>query len=275
MDKVAALTDAQRSELFEATAGAMGIHPAVAEKDLWVCWVLKKLFASPELKDKLVFKGGTSLSKVFKLIDRFSEDIDLVLNWELLGYGQDKEDPWVKQSSNTKQDAFNREFNQRAAKYMEIKLLPHLKRLFAVVPGVRPEMDPDDPNVINVHYPASFDLAALRPQVKLEIGPLASWVPKDNYKIKPFAAEEYPDVFMIPTARWWRSKLSGHSGKRRRSSISSRIERTRCLPPIHGTTTICISLPAATSKAWHLASETAGGCREFQTAVLAEQVGTI
>jgi len=198
MDKVAALTDAQRSELFEATAGAMGIHPAVAEKDFWVCWVLKKLFASPELKDKLVFKVGTSLSKVFKLIDRFSEDIDLVLNWELLGYGQDKEDPWVKQSSNTKQDAFNREFNQRAAKYMEIKLLPHLKRLFAVVPGVRPEMDPDDPNVINVHYPASFDLAALRPQVKLEIGPLASWVPKDNYKIKPFAAEEYPDVFDDP-----------------------------------------------------------------------------
>lgn len=88
MDKVAALTDAQRSELFEATAGAMGIHPAVAEKDFWVCWVLKKLFASPELKDKLVFKVGTSLSKVFKLIDRFSEDIDLVLNWELLGYGR-------------------------------------------------------------------------------------------------------------------------------------------------------------------------------------------
>ncbi len=49
MDRVAALSDAQRSELFEETARARGILPAIIEKDFWVCWVLKKLFAADQL----------------------------------------------------------------------------------------------------------------------------------------------------------------------------------------------------------------------------------
>ncbi len=198
MDKVAALSNEQRRELFDATAGAMGIHPAVAEKDFWVCWVLKKLFASPQLQGQLVFKGGTSLSKVFKLIQRFSEDIDLVLNWELLGYGKGGQDPWAAQPSGTRQDAFNREFNRRAAVYMKDVLLPQLTALFAVVPGIEPILSDDDPNTIDVRYPAAFKLAALRPQVKLEIGPLASWVPTARYTIQPFAAEHFGQVFADP-----------------------------------------------------------------------------
>jgi len=63
------------------------MNPAIVEKDFWVCWILKHLFAKPALKGQMVFKGGTSLSKVFGLIERFSEDIDLILDWRLLGYG--------------------------------------------------------------------------------------------------------------------------------------------------------------------------------------------
>jgi predicted nucleotidyltransferase component of viral defense system len=88
MDKVAALGDRERSQLFEETAARRSIHPAIIEKDFWVCWVLKKVFGCDELANHVIFKGGTSLSKVHGLIDRFSEDIDLVLNWELLGYGK-------------------------------------------------------------------------------------------------------------------------------------------------------------------------------------------
>jgi predicted nucleotidyltransferase component of viral defense system len=51
------------------------MNPAIVEKDFWVCWILKHLFAEPALKGQMVFKGGTSVSKVFGLIDRFSEDI--------------------------------------------------------------------------------------------------------------------------------------------------------------------------------------------------------
>ena len=53
-----------------------GVPPAIIEKDFWVCWTLEQLFAS-RLVDNLIFKGGTSLSKVYKATERFSEDIDL------------------------------------------------------------------------------------------------------------------------------------------------------------------------------------------------------
>jgi len=102
MDKVAGLSASDRRDLFSASAEAKGIPPAIIEKDFWVCWVLKYLFTSPQLGRHLVFKGGTSLSKVFGLIARFSEDIDLVLNWELLGYGVEGMNPWVSQPSKTR-----------------------------------------------------------------------------------------------------------------------------------------------------------------------------
>jgi predicted nucleotidyltransferase component of viral defense system len=176
MDRVAALSDAQRSELFEETARAQHILPAIIEKDFWVCWVLKKLFGSDHLASNLVFKGGTSLSKVYGLIDRFSEDIDLVLNWDLLGYGKDASDAWEEMPSNTKQDQFNEQFNQRAASYIRETLGPQIEQLLASCPGIRVVVSESEAQVIDIHYPASFQAAALRPEVKLEIGPLASWV---------------------------------------------------------------------------------------------------
>ena len=58
-------------ELFQEAGILRGMSPAIVEKDFWVCWVLKRLFADPELKNQMVFKGGTSLSKVFGLIVQF------------------------------------------------------------------------------------------------------------------------------------------------------------------------------------------------------------
>ncbi|MCU1252570.1 MAG: hypothetical protein JWQ49_5599 [Edaphobacter sp.] len=89
MDKIAAGPASDRRDLFQESASRLGMNPAIVEKDFWVCWILRLLFAEPTLKDQMVFKGGTSLSKVFGLIDRFSEDIDLVLDWRLLGYHQE------------------------------------------------------------------------------------------------------------------------------------------------------------------------------------------
>jgi hypothetical protein len=145
-----------------------------------------------------VFKGGTSLSKVYRIIDRFSEDIDLVLNWELLGYGKDEQDPWAEQASKTQLDKFNNEFNERAALYIEDTLFPTLKNLFQICPEVQPEISTKEQQVINIRYPAAFKLSAIRPEVKLEIGPLASWVPSDHHVITPYAAEDFPKVFDDP-----------------------------------------------------------------------------
>ena len=71
MDKIATGSATDRRDLFGESASQLGMNPAIVEKDFWVCWILKHLFAEPALKGQMVFKGGTSLSKVFGLIDRF------------------------------------------------------------------------------------------------------------------------------------------------------------------------------------------------------------
>lgn len=106
MDKVARLPAQQRSELFSETATQKGTTPAVVEKDFWVTWVLNRLFQEPDLARLLMFKGGTSLSKVYNLIERFSEDIDLVLDWRVLG----RDDP-LAERSKTKQAQLNAAIN--------------------------------------------------------------------------------------------------------------------------------------------------------------------
>jgi len=198
MDKVSELSRDDRRDLFVQTARDLGFDPAVVEKDFWVCWVLKRLFQSPELSKQLVFKGGTSLSKVHHLIERFSEDIDLVLDWQLLGYGKGGDDPWATVRSNTQLDKSNREFNRKAADYIRETLCPQIERLTQTTAGIRCVIPDDEPQVIEIHYEASLQLSALRPNVKLEIGPLASWVPSIRSTVRPYAADAFPKLFDDP-----------------------------------------------------------------------------
>ena len=111
MINIANINENDRTALFQNTAAKMGMTDAIIEKDFWVCYMLDYLFHRLEWKDHIAFKGGTSLSKAYGLIERFSEDIDLILDWRVLGYGIDE--PW-EQRSNTKQDIFNKEANTRA-----------------------------------------------------------------------------------------------------------------------------------------------------------------
>ena len=73
MRKIACLSDDDRRELFRNTADKMGLNDAIVEKDFWVCFTLDYLFHRCPWKDSITFKGGTSLSKAFNLISRFSE----------------------------------------------------------------------------------------------------------------------------------------------------------------------------------------------------------
>jgi predicted nucleotidyltransferase component of viral defense system len=79
MQRFINLTDAEKNELFIRTASATNISPILLEKDFWVSWLLNHIFQMSIAKD-LVFKGGTSLSKCFGLIKRFSEDIDITID---------------------------------------------------------------------------------------------------------------------------------------------------------------------------------------------------
>ena len=199
MDNIAAGSASDRRDLFQESASRLGMNPAVVEKDFWVCWILKLLFAEPTLKNQMVFKGGSSLSKVFGLIDRFSEDIDLVLDWRLLGYDQaGANDPFHATSSKSKQSRYNLEMNAKAVAYIRETLLSQLNSLFAPISGVVARIDEVDPQTVNVFYPAAFAAEYIRPAVRLEIGPLASWVPSSPHSIKAYAAQTFPEAFTNP-----------------------------------------------------------------------------
>lgn len=189
MESVARLSSTQRRELFSETAARKGMAPAIVEKDFWVCWTLGRLFAHPDLSRLLMFKGGTSLSKVFNLIERFSEDIDLILDWRVV-IGEDA--PLATRSA-TKQEALNRAIDAKALDYIAGELLATVAQ--AISPICRCELAHDDHHALNVGYPAAFSDEYLRPEVRLEIGPLAAWLPFDSYKIRPYAAEVFPRLF--------------------------------------------------------------------------------
>ena len=234
MDKVANLTADQRQELFQATATKRGLNPAIVEKDFWVCWVLKQLFTDPRLKTRLVFKGGTSLSKVFRLIDRFSEDIDLVLDWRLFGYGNGQRDPFQEFPSNTQRVRFNQEINEKAAQYIADTLIADLNHLFSKCAGVKASLDPADSQAVDIGYPAAFSEAYLRPEVRLEIGPLASWVPSHDHIIRPYAAEDFAKVFSAPECpvvaidaerTFWEKATILHQQAHRTNEMPSRYSR--------------------------------------------------
>jgi len=187
MDKVASLSIEKRGDLFTQTAANRGMTPAVVEKDFWVSWVLKRLHQHDELARLLMFKGGTSLSKVYQLIDRFSEDIDLILDWRALN----DEDP-MAQRTRTQQQKFNEAINKQA----RIFIADHLFALVTdVLDGICQCEIEEDPYVINIQYPGSFSDDYLRPEVRLEIGPLAAWSPFEEKEISCYAAEEFPAVF--------------------------------------------------------------------------------
>lgn len=107
MRNIALLSKVDREVLFSRTAEKMKMHPSIVEKDFWVCFMLDHLFHDCLYKDAFVFKGGTSLSKSYHVIERFSEDIDLILDWRKL---IDNTNPWDERSK-TKQDQYNKEIN--------------------------------------------------------------------------------------------------------------------------------------------------------------------
>src|ERR1700684_2663564 len=102
MDDFVKLKAEERKVFFAGTSGPRNMTAQIVEKDFWVCWTLKELFRLAEIGEHLIFKGGTSLSKVFKIINRFSEDIDVSIDRSWLGFGGANE-PEAGSSNKEKQ----------------------------------------------------------------------------------------------------------------------------------------------------------------------------
>ena len=93
MDHFALVPAPERATVFREVAARLKLGSAlIIEKDFWVCWTLQRIFSSQTLPGPL-FKGGTSLSKVYRVIERFSEDVDIVLDRHALGFTGDQDPP--------------------------------------------------------------------------------------------------------------------------------------------------------------------------------------
>lgn len=196
MFDIAKLPDKDRAALFHNTAIKCKMKDAIVEKDFWVCWTMNYLFNYSPWRDHFVFKGGTSLSKGYGLIERFSEDIDIILNWCLLGYSKDE--PWQKRS-NTQQDKINKEVDIRCADFLREIIKPQLEQDFGRMLNQAFSLNifEEDPQTIAFKYPQLFLDDSILRAIRLEIGALAAWTPSQNVTIMPYAAEQYPQVFKI------------------------------------------------------------------------------
>ena len=194
MYRIAKVSNEERQILFRNTSQKIGIHEAIVEKDFWVCFMLDYLFHRCKWKEAFTFKGGTSLSKCYSLINRFSEDIDLILDWRVLGYTLNE--PWETRS-NTQQDRFNKEANEKAEVFLQNELLPVLQADLVEILGENFTLyiDDTDRQTICFAYPKIFTNDGILQIIRLEIGALAAWTPSKEKVIKPYVAEMYPNVF--------------------------------------------------------------------------------
>ncbi len=197
MYDIARLPSEEREILFKNTAAKKGLPEAIIEKDFWVCFVLEYLFNRSLWKERLAFKGGTSLSKAYDLIQRFSEDIDLMLDWRVLGYSYNE--PW-EDRSKTKQLKFNEDSLDRLFAFLRNDFLPIFKTDMSELLGAEADVfiTDDDAGTVNFSYPSSFKDTYVLRVIRLEIGALGAWTPTQPVKIRSYAAEYYPRIFKIP-----------------------------------------------------------------------------
>lgn len=185
-----------RRDAFAIAAERRGLLPLVIEKDFWVCWTLERLFGLPDFGEHLLFKGGTSLSKVYGLIQRFSEDIDLSLSRTALGEGL----------ADPEQAASNSQRKQRAALLVAAfhqavtdRLLPALHASIAEQlgnAGWALTQDAIDPGTLHFAYPrvSEGELIYIRPEVRIELGGRNDDWPAENLSVTAYVAQDLPQI---------------------------------------------------------------------------------
>jgi len=160
---------------------ALGIKPYYLEKDVWICWVLKELFSLPK---KMAFKGGTSLSKCFGLIDRFSEDVDVTIDFREFFPNLDLS----KESKNalkTKRERIKDEVN----KYVVNTVIPRLQQSFSTEFNDTLRYKFEDGEKLYIYYPTVFEPKVddyVKNNVLIEFGGSNKTEPNEEQIVKPY-----------------------------------------------------------------------------------------
>jgi len=201
-DQVLSTDEETRAGLFTTTGIRIGSTPQNIEKDFWVCWTLDALFNGlPVGGPRLLFKGGTSLSKGFGLISRFSEDIDITVF-----RGDLKVDATVEELgtlSSKKRTARLNEIAGACQAYIQGPLLEELTAIVATsaartgLPSDRFQVrvDEDDDQTLLVWYPAASPVDAyVRPAIKIELGAKSALDPNTIQTIRPYVDDDAPGL---------------------------------------------------------------------------------
>jgi len=225
----------------EQAQDKLGLPPATIEKDFWVCWTLKKLFDLSEWGEHLTFKGGTSLSKGWGLIERFSEDIDIVINRDALGFGNDMAPDRATSRKQTQKrlDAL-KEASQDCINKI---LLPLLREAISLeMPPELPwqlylSLDDPESQTLLLTYPTAFadQMAYLGQEVKIELGARSDTEPTQDVDIRPYLVDAFPDLFersrfsvkaVSPERTFWEKAMLLHEetfrppGKKRQARMA-------------------------------------------------------
>ncbi len=195
-----ALDAADRALAFEQAALRRQCSPVMVEKDFWVSWLQRELFA--ESHGSLVFKGGTSLSKVFGVIDRFSEDIDLCLTPALVGTDERLFDGL---ESRARRNAAMNDLQALCERYTRETLAPQLEGRIRRALGKSEagdwllfdvELSSRTP-VLLFRYPSlqPTGFEYLPRSVKLEPGSLTDQQPVGRHSVRPWVADDFPAAF--------------------------------------------------------------------------------
>ncbi len=179
-----------QKELFNQISAKTGLPPFAVEKDAWVTLALRMLFTSI-LKEHIVFKGGTSLSKCYNLINRLSEDIDIAIDRKFLGFSGDLTSGQIRKLrrsvhnfvKNDLPDILNYEFERYGIDNKEYQIQ---------VPNDK--ISDQDPEILFIKYKTVFDETTyLQSNVKIELGGRSLLEPFEVKKIGSLVDKEYQD----------------------------------------------------------------------------------
>ena len=202
---VLAASDEERRDLFVGAADRLRTNEQNIEKDFWVCWTLDALFNELEASGpRLLFKGGTSLSKGYGLIERFSEDIDITVFREDIGQPATFEE--LEALSGKKRNARLEAIKAACQTYIQGPMLERLSVLLLQTlqatnlnaDRARVEADPDDPDgqSLLLWYPTATaeGNAYIRRAIKIESGAKSALDPHASVVVKPYISDDLPNL---------------------------------------------------------------------------------
>jgi len=182
------LSGEEQADIFQTWAAKLGRRPEHLEKDVWICWVLQNLFGMPQ-RLPMAFKGGTSLSKVFDAIRRFSEDVDVTIDYRALDATIN---PFAPELSKTQQKKFSETLKTRLKEHTHDVVLPYFATLLAPIAKREEPIElSEDGESMRIYYPSVFRDGEM---VLVEFGGRNTTEPNEEYSLRPYIAEAIKEL---------------------------------------------------------------------------------